>query len=369
MCLLSKISDLTFSDLSPGTKSDDPLSPNYVPTVFAHTKSPEKRKALGSLEKFNLRENMKRKQEEARRHSTDDVEDIEEDLVSISHVSDAMCQTDLSSEDISTLLVECQELRKENIELKEECSSSDLFDQDSYTNDEKVTAITGLPNFMVLMALFNLMKPSLKDTPRLSSFQQLILTLMRLKVNLPINFLSYLVGVHKSTVSRVFTNVLNRLNERLVPVSVVWPTRDNVQISLPMCFRKNFKRCMAIVDCFEIFTEKPKDLKARAQTYSQYKSHNTMKYLMGITPQGVISFISKGWGGRTTDPHITANSGFLDNLLPGDLVLADRGFTIKDQVGLYCARVETPAFSRGKKQLGASSSSYTCGKSDRSGKI
>ena len=43
----------------------------------------------------------------------------------------------------------------------------------------------------------------------------------------------------------------------------------------------------------------------------------------------------------------------MDNLLPGDLVLADRGFRIQDQVGLYCARVETPAFTRGKKQLGA----------------
>ena len=43
----------------------------------------------------------------------------------------------------------------------------------------------------------------------------------------------------------------------------------------------------------------------------------------------------------------------MDNLLPGDLILADRGFRIQDQDGLYCARVETPAFTRGKKQLGA----------------
>lgn len=176
---------------------------------------------------------------------------------------------------------------------------------------------------------------------------------MRVRLNLSLAFLSYLFNVHSSTVSRIFTNVINVLNEILVPVCVFWPEREDVQTSLPMCFRKSFKRCMSVIDCFEIAIEKPKDLRARAQTYSQYKAHNTMKYLIGITPQGVISFISKGWGGRTTDAHITANSGFLDNLLPGDLVLADRGFTIQDQVGLYCARVETPAFTRGKKQLGA----------------
>jgi len=43
----------------------------------------------------------------------------------------------------------------------------------------------------------------------------------------------------------------------------------------------------------------------------------------------------------------------LDNLLPGDVVLADRGFDIAETVGLYCAEVKIPAFTRGKKQLPA----------------
>uniref|UniRef100_A0AAV2MI45 Uncharacterized protein n=1 Tax=Knipowitschia caucasica TaxID=637954 RepID=A0AAV2MI45_KNICA len=44
-----------------GQKSDDPLSPDYVPSVFAHTKSPAKRPAVQSLEKFNVRQNLKKK--------------------------------------------------------------------------------------------------------------------------------------------------------------------------------------------------------------------------------------------------------------------------------------------------------------------
>ena len=39
------------------------------------------------------------------------------------------------------------------------------------------------------------------------------------------------------------------------------------------------------------------------------------------------------------------------NLLPGDTVLVDREFDIKDSVGLYCATVTLPAFMRGKRQL------------------
>uniref|UniRef100_A0AAV2MQM7 DDE Tnp4 domain-containing protein n=1 Tax=Knipowitschia caucasica TaxID=637954 RepID=A0AAV2MQM7_KNICA len=44
-----------------GQKSDDPLSPDYVPSVFAHTKSPARRRAVQSLEKFKVRQNLKKK--------------------------------------------------------------------------------------------------------------------------------------------------------------------------------------------------------------------------------------------------------------------------------------------------------------------
>ena len=77
-----------------------------------------------------------------------------------------------------------------------------------------------------------------------------------------------------------------------------------------------------------------------------------MKYLIGITPQGTVYFISKGWGGRTSDKHLTERSGFLDHLNPGDVRLADRGFDVADSVGLYNAELKIPAFTRGKKQLG-----------------
>ncbi|XP_057676560.1 uncharacterized protein LOC130906338 [Corythoichthys intestinalis] len=55
-----------------------------------------------------------------------------------------------------------------------------------------------------------------------------------------------------------------------------------------------------IIDCFEIFTENPSNLKARAQMFSSYKHHHTMKYFICITPKGAICFLSKGWGGRTS---------------------------------------------------------------------
>ena len=58
-------------------------------------------------------------------------------------------------------------------------------------------------------------------------------------------------------------------------------------------------------------------------------------------------------GGRVSDKHITENSGVLRKLLPGDIVLADRGFDIADSVGFYRAKLYIPAFTKGKKQLSA----------------
>ena len=51
-------------------------------------------------------------------------------------------------------------------------------------------------------------------------------------------------------------------------------------------------KCVVMIDCFEVFCERPKSLMARAQTNSNYKHHNTVKYLIGIA-QGVITFIQK----------------------------------------------------------------------------
>ena len=41
-------------------------------------------------------------------------------------------------------------------------------------------------------------------------------------------------------------------------------------------------------------------------------------------------FVSDCFEGSISDKQITRKSGFLDKILPGDVVLADRGFTIHD---------------------------------------
>ena len=66
---------------------------------------------------------------------------------------------------------------------------------------------------------------------------------------------------------------------------------------------------------------------------------------------GMISFLSEAWGDRVSDQHIIRESGFLDLLEPTDLIMADRGFTIKEDLMVRWATLEIPPPSSGLEQM------------------
>lgn len=180
-----------------------------------------------------------------------------------------------------------------------------------------------------------------------------MLTFMHIRLNTPLQHLAYIFCVSRTTASKVFHETLHVLYYRLKPV-VFWPDRQSIRTSLPAQFKQYpWKKVVSIIDCFEVFIERPSSPDASALTWSNYKHNNTIKYLISITPHGHISFISKGWGGRASDKRVTEDSGYLNNLLPNDLVLADRGFDISELVAMQGAEVRIPAFTRGKPQLSA----------------
>ena len=150
---------------------------------------------------------------------------------------------------------------------------------------------TGLPTFAYFSTLLSFLLPFLPKSKHFSHFQILLFTLMRLRLNISTKCLSYLFNVANSTASDLIIKVVNIMFVKL-KFLVKWPDRLALQKTMPMQFRRHFgKKCAVIIDCFEVFTDRSSNLLARAQTWSQYKHHNTAKFLIGITPQGKEKFI------------------------------------------------------------------------------
>ena len=249
------------------------------------------------------------------------------------------------------------------------------------SNDKQVRLNTGLPNKGALNSLFNLLKartggmrywlrpnrPSTtfwrknyrrttsKSGPKrqLSCKDEFILTLMKLRLGLTNKFLSDLFGISPVMCSHIVNTWITFLARELHCL-VFWPDKNQIRCFMPEPLRQKYPSLRCIIDCSETFIERPRDLKLQASTWSDYKKHNTLKYLIALTPDGLISFVSNAWGGCATDRYVVQKSGFLDLIEADDLIMADREFTIRDDLLFRNVTLEIPPPSAELQQISRS---------------
>lgn len=376
-----------------GAKVNDPLHPDYVPTLFPHNENQINASSkLDRLERVRKRTNSAAKETKARKKlklidvqencETRETAELPVELpvetpVEIPNVPNILCspiaslaeaeirpmQTPLQPSEREMLYDEINNLRAERdaalekVEFLEKLvDSSSLSASSVEGNNEACKNLTGL-SWNVFLKLF-LFLSRFCGNQGSSSFplrDQLFVTLVKLRHNLSFDFLAHIKGVPKTTLIDSFWKWMDLLYTK-ISFYVKWQERDSIFKTIPAVFKSKFPRLTSIIDCFEIFIEAPKNLLARAKCYSQYKKHCTVKVFVSCGPLGNINFISKAWGGRASDIQIVRESGFIDSKyhLPGDQLLADRGFTLHDDFAARCsAELLTPAFTKGKSQLSA----------------
>ena len=108
--------------------------------------------------------------------------------------------------------------------------------------------------------------------------QEFFLTLCRLRQNLSEEDLAYRFGMSASNVCIILSTWIPFLARELEGL-IRWPTEEHVLRFYPDSF-KLFRNCCSIIDCTDIFLQRPSLASAQAVTYSTYKSHNTSKYLV-----------------------------------------------------------------------------------------
>lgn len=187
--------------------------------------------------------------------------------------------------------------------------------EDCFNTEKKVCFHTGLPSTEIRLTVFDHISTSItQHSQTLSKFQEFIMVLIKLRLNIPSPSIStnsiqdIFLMVDCNRFLFVVTHLLARqksameTNANVFPLSI-WQKSD--------CDHR-------LLWSFYWSTNKPSS--TSTNFFPSHKHHNTIKVLIGITPQGTISYISQAQEGRTSDKYLNENCGLLVKLMPGDIV-------------------------------------------------
>jgi hypothetical protein len=90
-----------------------------------------------------------------------------------------------------------------------------------------ISFYSGLPSYTILMSVFNYVTRGISESAgKLTNFQCFILlTLMKLQLNLSNYHLGFRFCIHETTVSRCLIKWIQLMDTRLTPL-IHWPDRD-----------------------------------------------------------------------------------------------------------------------------------------------
>ena len=363
---------IVISHLYVAEKSNNPTDVDFIPSVFQEMAVPkrpsQKRTTKNSSSDFvNAFDQGKKKRKIS--HNS-----VWESDHSYCYVPEKKQKIEMS---------ELEMLRLENIKLKKEkehLENKSNCIEEVIGSDANCLRYTGLPSFEIFSAISEyLLEQAEKNFKRFSSkhsagakkkltfHQELLLVLARLKTGIFQFDLANRFKISEGQMSKIFSEWLNFLFLELKCLFEC-PDAGTAKMNSSECF-DNFADVRMIIDCTEIFTQQPKKSQSRKEVYSNYKSHNTIKFLVGMSPNLGVTYVSKGWGGRASDTYITINSDvFLENLKEGDSIMADRGFgtnQISSQLSAQGVNIVMPSFKgRERSQLSKSEvvSSEKCSK-------
>lgn len=215
-------------------------------------------------------------------------------------------------------------------------------------SEENLNILCGIPSFQVLNWLtecFIELKPNDKALTPVKN--RIVMTCRKLRTKLSFRDIAIQFGYNERTCANYFHATIQIL-AKICQCLIYWPTKDEVLKSMPNCF-KDFQSTRIVLDCTEVPIESFSCEICRCVTYSHYKGCHTAKFLICVTPSGLISYVSKGYGGRSTDKTIFDESKLLDRMENGDAIMVDKGFLIEKSCAKAGIQLYRPPFLLEKK--------------------
>lgn len=332
------------------------LKKSAVPHIFPWSKQPTeatqarndraKRKLL--IEEEVQRKKMRLEEEKARERDTAMLEvGAEENVVSSnctieSGLLDGSSQTD-------SVKTQCVVTQTEDF---------NLFSARRFATDpEGIHYYTGLECYEKFKMVLHTLGPAAYElnyyhgvTPTLSVENQFFLTLVKLRQHKTNFEISRMFGVTEASVTNIFVTWVNFMALQWGEVEW-WPSRDLVDFYMPTDFKVKFPTTRVIVDGTECPVKKPKEPILQQATWSTYKNRNTVKVLVGISPGGLVSYVSPAYAGSASDRNICERSELPQMCEPQDSVMADKGFNVQDLFEASMVAVNIPTFFSKKNRM------------------
>mgnify|MGYP000229425577 FL=1 len=121
--------------------------------------------------------------------------------------------------------------------------------------------------------------------------------LLRLRLGLLERDLAGRFRVSVLSVSDIVRTWIKFMKLGLYRLCIVWPSKEQLKFYIPSVSKELYSKLVSVIDCTERRMESPSSLNKQLMCYSSYKSHTTMKSLLGKTPNVAVSYI--------VDPSVT----------------------------------------------------------------
>lgn len=164
---------------------------------------------------------------------------------------------------------------------------------------------------------------------------RLLLTLVWLRVYPSYSLLGWLFGLNKSNAWHNVQDALATL-DTLPDFPFDRPAKTRPPVPTAGALFAAFPAVRLVLDAKEQPFRRPDGWDNQKAFYSGKRKRHTLKYQVGVTPDGRVGSVSVSVPGSVHDLTLLRGSGLLDGLADGDAVMVDKGYVGvgKDRPGL-----------------------------------
>ena len=172
---------------------------------------------------------------------------------------------------------------------------------------------------------------------------------MKLKQNHPFTLLGMMFSISRQTCARYFRKMIKIL--RVVLKNFIFlESRESIDANIPRHFIR-YRMVKYILDCTEIPVCSVKCICCRTQMFLYYKSRLTLKLLLGVSPSGLITYVSPLYGSKASDKFIFNAGNLLDTCSQNDAIMVDKGVHIKEECKRRGVKLIQPPFKPRKSKF------------------